>query len=74
MISVAPDGPPIRFRRSGRVWQIARHWGPERIETGWWRGRTIRRDYYRIETLEGQRYWLFRRREDGKWFLHGEYE
>ena len=45
--------------------------GPERIETGWWRGHTIGRDYYCVETAAGHRYWLFRRLRDGRWFLHG---
>jgi protein ImuB len=53
---------------------LAQHWGPERIETAWWRGRSVRRDYYRVETAEGSRYWLFRRLTDGQWFLHGEFE
>jgi protein ImuB len=69
--SVIPDGPPIQFRRAGRRHVVARHWGPERLETGWWRGQRAWRDYYRVETTEGHRYWLFRRRRDGKWFLHG---
>ena len=38
---VVPDGPPIQFSRFGRRHDVARHWGPERIETGWWR-RTAR--------------------------------
>ncbi|RIK76587.1 MAG: nucleotidyltransferase, partial [Planctomycetota bacterium] len=70
-ISVAPDGPPIQFRRGGRQHTIARHWGPERIETGWWRSQSVWRDYFRVETTEGERYWLYRRRQDGRWFLHG---
>ena len=49
-----------------------RTWGPERIQTGWWRGHYIRRDYYRVETTTGQRFWLFRRR--GHWFLHGVFD
>jgi protein ImuB len=69
--SVIPNGPPIPFRRGGRRHVVARHWGPERLETGWWRGQSAWRDYYRVETTEGHRYWLFRRRRDGKWFLHG---
>jgi protein ImuB len=69
--SIIPDGPPIQFRRGGRRHVVARHWGPERLETGWWRGQSAWRDYYRVETTEGHRYWLFRRRRDGKWFLHG---
>lgn len=71
--ALAPEGPPLRF-----YWQQEEHtlrwsWGPERIETGWWRGEHIRRDYYRVETLAGQWFWLFRRREDGCWFLHGAF-
>ena len=76
VVSLTPDGPPLRFTGGGRTQQVARSWGPERIETGWWRGTYVRRDYYRVETAEGQRFWLFRRiREGGEdWFLHGEFE
>lgn len=72
-VSVVPDGPPIFFEWNGRVHRVARQWGPERIETGWWRGRSLRRDYYRVETTTGLRFWLFRRLEDGQWNLHGEF-
>ena len=53
----------------GHHYQIAQTWGPERIETGWWRGQAIGRDYYRIETTTGRRLWVFRRLRDGQWFL-----
>jgi protein ImuB len=53
--------------------EIARHWGPETIQTGWWRGQSVQRDYYRVETTAGRRFWLFRRLPDGQWFLHGEF-
>ena len=71
LTATIPDGPPVRFRRHGRQHHVSRYAGPERIETGWWRGRSAWRDYYRVETAEGRRFWLFRRRSDGKWFLHG---
>jgi protein ImuB len=58
----------------GAPQQIVCCWGPERIETGWWRGRTIGRDYYRVETAAGRRWWLFRRLRDGQWFLHGTFD
>lgn len=47
--------------------------GPERIETGWWRGTDIRRDYYVACNEEGQRFWIFRCPDDRspRWFLHG---
>jgi protein ImuB len=72
-ISIMPGGLLISFEWKGRVHRVSRHWGPERIETGWWRGRSLRRDYYRVETTAGLRFWLFRRIEDGQWHLHGEF-
>ena len=46
--------------------------GPERIESGWWDGRDVRRDYYVARTPAGTRLWIFReRRAPGGWFLHG---
>ncbi len=53
---------------------IAHAWGPERIQTGWWRGRDIQRDYYRVATTAGERWWIFRRLTDGQWFLHGWFD
>jgi protein ImuB len=73
VMAVVPDGPPLRFQDQQRWHQVARCWGPERIETGWWRGRTVRRDYYRVETRSGHRFWLFRRLDGGEWFLQGEF-
>lgn len=73
VVALWPAGPPARFRWQGRPWKIQHHWGPERIETGWWRGPLIRRDYYLVETPEGQRFWIFRSLREGKWFLHGEF-
>ena len=46
-------------------------WGSERIESGWWQGRTARRDYWRIEMETGQQYWIFRDLRTNRWFLHG---
>lgn len=46
--------------------------GPERIETGWWDGGDIRRDYYVLELANGQRAWAFRPPgEGGPFMLHG---
>jgi protein ImuB len=100
VISVVPAGPPAQFHFDGVDYRIARSWGPERIETGWWRtgggwglgargsgGRTLarpspqppvptlsaRRDYYRVETTSGRRFWLFRGLADARWFFHGEF-
>ena len=67
------EGPPSQFRWQGKIFQVGRSWGPERIKTGWWRGGYVQRDYYRVETATGNRYWLFRR-GDGAWFLHGIFD
>ena len=59
------SGPPVRFRLASQsgspMHEVAKAHGPERIETAWWRGPTVRRDYYVVETVAGGRYWIFRR-------------
>ena len=46
--------------------------GPERIESGWWDGHDVQRDYYVARTPAGIRLWVFReRRAPAGWFLHG---
>lgn len=46
--------------------------GPERIESGWWDGADVRRDYYRVETTAGQQAWVFcAPGERGPYMLHG---
>jgi protein ImuB len=70
-VSDVTEGPPVRFQWMGVERQVACSWGPERIATGWWRGRDVQRDYYVVETTDGARFWIFRCRDDGQWFLHG---
>lgn len=69
--ALAPEEPPSRIRWQGRWRCVAQHWGPERIDVGWHRGPSVRRDYYRIETEDGERVWLFQDRVRGGWKLHG---
>jgi protein ImuB len=49
--------------------------GPERIESGWWDGRDLRRDYFVAETPSGETVWIYRDHrygtDDGEWFMHG---
>ncbi len=46
--------------------------GPERIESGWWDGADIARDYYQAQAADGARLWVFRtRQKPAAWFLHG---
>jgi protein ImuB len=72
--AIVPDGPPIAFRLRGTRHAVAESVGPERIETGWWRGPHLKRDYYRVTTEKGRRFWLFRERNTRRWFLHGWFD
>lgn len=46
--------------------------GPERLESGWWDGDDARRDYYVLETSQGQRAWAFAPPGEREgWMLHG---
>ncbi len=73
VVALAPDGPPASFTYRGQSERVARCLGPERIETAWWRGASVRRDYYRVATEAGHWFWLFRDLRRGRWFLHGEF-
>jgi len=44
---------------------------PRRIESGWWDGFDIARDYFVALSAAGERLWVFRDRRSGRWFLHG---
>lgn len=70
---VVPCGRPYRIEYRNQFFSVHRSWGPERIETGWWRGHYTARDYYRIELENGAHWWIYRRLEDGRWFLHGTF-
>ncbi len=74
VVCVAPDGPPHFVWLENHREQIMHHVGPERIETLWWRGPTIRRDYDRIATESGSHLWIFRQLTNARWFIHGVFE
>jgi protein ImuB len=45
---------------------------PERIESGWWDGSDVSRDYAIVRTREGQEAWAFRTpKYPDQWWLHG---
>jgi protein ImuB len=71
VLAAFPAGTPLRFAWLGEEYTVSHCWGPERIETGWWRGQDVHRDYYTVATHAGTRLWLFRRHEDQRWFVHG---
>ena len=70
-VSVQPEGPPTWFGWRGAEQRVLRAWGPERIESGWWRGPEVRRDYFHVVTERGERFWMFRCLRDGRWYVHG---
>jgi protein ImuB len=46
--------------------------GPERIETGWWDGRDVARDYFHARNPFGMNLWVYRQRRGHRgWYLHG---
>ena len=67
----APQSLPVeRDALAAAGYQILQ--GPERIETGWWDGRDIARDYYLVRDAAGGELWLYRERAAPHgWFVHG---
>ena len=46
--------------------------GPERLESGWWDGGDLKRDYYVLRLANGQLAWAFSAvGQHGPWMLHG---
>ena len=45
--------------------------GPERIESGWWDGNEVARDYFIARTQNEALVWIYRERGGGGWYLHG---
>lgn len=43
----------------------------ERIESGWWDGEEIARDYFVARNRQDQRFWVFCELRSRQWFLHG---
>jgi protein ImuB len=76
-LATPPDGAPKFFRWRQCRHDVVRAEGPERIAMEWWRKQRPTRDYFRVETRQGQRFWLYR---DGlytetgpgtRWYLQG---
>lgn len=57
---------PIEIRR------LVRLAGPERLESGWWDGQPMARDYFVARRGDGRRLWIYRPRGGSAvWYLHG---
>jgi protein ImuB len=75
----APPGaePPARFRWRGRRLRTLSATGPERIAPEWWfddpAWRSGVRDYWRVQTAEGPRLWLFHTPQAPGWAVQGEF-
>lgn len=67
--------------RQGRPWcerPLALLAGPERIESGWWDGALVQRDYFIAADDDGRMFWIYRQRlpdPDRRqgWFMHGRF-
>jgi protein ImuB len=73
VLALVPEGPPTWFHYHGQDYTVAHAAGPERLETGWWRGADLQRDYFRVATTTGQQFWLFRDLHTQQWSVHGTY-
>jgi len=76
-LAAAGDRPPATFRWRGMALTAGRITGPERIAPEWWlddpnwhRGL---RDYWRVETRQGRRLWMFYTPQNPGWFVQGEF-
>ena len=63
---IAEEGKP---RLQGALDLVA---GPERIESGWWDGEPVGRDYFVAVNPGGEALWIYREhRNPAAWYLHG---
>jgi len=65
---------PARIHYQQAWHQVLEAAGPERLESGWWKGPSVRRDYYRIVTDKGCWWWIYRDLNNGQWHLHGLFD
>lgn len=80
-LALLPDHPPASFTLRDVRYRVTRADGPERVFGEWWRSErevALSRDYFRVETEGGERYWIYRAGDgergetgSGAWFLHG---
>ncbi|SFR32481.1 Y-family DNA polymerase [Litoreibacter janthinus] len=69
--------PPRNFRWRRMALSTARATGPERITPEWWleddNWRSGVRDYWKVDTRQGRRLWLYYTPQRPGWFVHGEF-
>ncbi len=72
VMALLPDHPPRRIAWRRERLEVTRAEGPERLEPAWWdpaEAGQPARDYYRLETADGRRLWVYRAQQD--WYLQG---
>ncbi len=59
------------------TFRVERATGPERIAPEWWLSdenwRSGVRDYWKVETKQGRRLWLFYTPQNPGWFVQGQF-
>lgn len=69
-----PEPMVLETRAGGPYWDgaLTLEAGQERIESGWWDGAEIGRDYFVARDARGRQLWIFRElAPPRRWFLHG---
>jgi protein ImuB len=64
---------PLALREGRPCWQgaLELEGERERIESAWWAGGGVARDYFVARTRAGERLWVYRDLRSSRWFLHG---
>ncbi len=77
-IFVRTNPEPSEFGWRGMSKRIRRATGPERIVPPWWQGSSAAdravRDYWRVETEDGDRFWIFQGHANpADWYIQGRF-
>ena len=69
-----PEPEPLMEKGGWPWWRGRLHLEPERerIESGWWDGKAVSRDYFIARAPGGEQLWIYRELHGARrWFLHG---
>ncbi len=71
-----PKSLPLSLRQGQPFYQgkLQLQSSSQRIESGWWDGKDVQRDYYRATNPAGQKLWIYQERQSGNWFLQGFFD
>ncbi|QDV23889.1 Y-family DNA polymerase [Aureliella helgolandensis] len=72
--AAAGTTPAWQFKYQGSWHTVVHSIGPERLESGWWRGPSARREYFRLTTTRGSWWWVYRDLKTNYWYLHGLFD